>query len=154
VNESSIHVSQVIDGNSKELHLCERCAEESGLNVQNVMSIPEIFFGMAGGEESAEFLKRSCPHCHLRGSDFKKTGRLGCELCYEAFGEDLKPMLAAMHKGLIHKGKAPCAFQKGRETVSRLVTLRGDLDNAIKREDYEKAALVRDMIREAEHEAG
>ena len=153
-NEASIHVSQVIDGNSRELHLCDGCAEESGLNVQNVMSIPEILFGMAGGDESSGFLQRSCPHCHLRGTDFKKTGRLGCERCYATFGDDLKPMLSAMHKGLMHKGKVPGVVRKGVEVVARMAKLRGDLDAAIKREDYENAARVRDMIREAGHEAG
>jgi len=152
--EASIHVSQVIDGNSRELHLCEGCAEENGLNVQNVMSIPEILFGMAGGDETSGFLQRSCPHCHLRGTDFKKTGRLGCERCYETFGEDLKPMLAAMHKGVVHKGKVPGSARRGVEVESRMAKLRSDLDVAIKREDYENAARIRDMIREVEHEAG
>jgi len=153
-NEASIHVSQVVDGNSRELHLCEECAEESGLNVQNVMSIPEILFGLAGGDEITGLLQRSCPHCHLRGTDFKKTGRLGCERCYEAFGEDLKPMLAAMHKGVVHKGKVPGLDRRGMEATARVLKLRADLEAAIKREDYEGAARVRDMIQETEHDAG
>jgi protein arginine kinase activator len=153
-SEASIHVSQVIDGNSRELHLCEECAEESGLNVQNVMSIPEILFGLAGGDDASGFLNRRCPYCHLRGTDFKKTGRLGCERCYESFGEDLKPMLAAMHKGVTHKGKVPRTVRQVVEVKSRVVKLQGDLDDAIKCEDYERAAQVRDLIREAGHEAG
>lgn len=153
-NEASIHVSQVVDGHSRELHLCEGCAEESGLNVQNVMSIPEILFGLAGGDETSGFLNRSCPHCHLRGTDFKKTGRLGCERCYETFGEDLKPMLAAMHKGVQHKGKVPGRNRMGIEAASRLMKLQGDLESAVRREDYETAARVRDMIREVKHDAG
>jgi len=152
--EASIHVSQVINGNSRELHLCEECAEESGLNVHNVMSIPEILFGMAGGDEASGLMQRTCQHCHLRGTDFKKTGRLGCERCYETFSEDLKPMLSAMHKGEVHKGKVP-ERDRGRGNVAlRLIKLRGDLDAAIKHEDYETAARVRDMIREVEHEGG
>jgi protein arginine kinase activator len=152
-HEASIHVTQVINGVSRELHLCEGCAESSGLNVQSVMSLPEILFGMAGSDD-AKVLERRCPHCHMRGSDFKKTARLGCPRCYETFEAELRPMLAAMHKGGEHKGKVPAEAQKGMESVSRLTTLRQQLEKAVQREDYEEAARVRDLIREAEHGSG
>lgn len=153
-HEASIHVTQVVNGNSRELHLCEECAEESGLNVQNVMSIPEILFGMAGGDDDARLMQRCCPHCHLRGTDFRKTGRFGCERCYETFKEELRPMLSAMHKGILHKGKVPRRERKGLEIGARLAKLKGELDEAIRREDYEGAARIRDTIREVEHEVG
>ncbi len=153
-HEATIHVTQVIGGDSRELHLCEDCAEETGLNVQSVMSLPEILFGMAGGEEDKKALDRRCPRCHMRGSDFKKTGRLGCPHCYEAFSQELNPMLAAMHKGLNHTGKIPVREQKVMETASQLDDLRKKLERAIGTEDYEAAARLRDLIREAGHDAG
>lgn len=152
--ESSIHVTQVVEGNARELHLCEECAEASGLNVKNVMSIPDMLFGAGGGEDGAAFLKKACPHCHLRGSDFRKGGRLGCPLCYEAFMDDLKPMLSAMHKGGVHKGKIPRQNRQALAVKSYLLGLRRELEAAVKREDYEKAARLRDMLREAANEAG
>jgi protein arginine kinase activator len=153
-HEATIHVTQVIGGNSRELHLCEDCAEETGLNVQTVMSLPEILFGMSGTDEAAKALDRRCPRCHMRGSDFKKTGRLGCPHCYEAFSQELQPMLAAMHKGVKHAGKTPAREQKVMEIASRLADLRKRLEQAIGNEDYEDAARLRDLIREAEHDAG
>lgn len=152
--EASIHVSQVTEGNSRELHLCEACAEASGLNVKNVMSIPEILFGMAGVGETAESARRSCPQCHLRGTDFRKGGRLGCEVCYRTFEEELNPMLAAMHKGVTHKGKVPEVQRHASETEAKLGQLRRELDHAVKREDYEEAARVRDRLREAQDASG
>ncbi len=152
--ESTIHVTQVVDGNARELHLCPECAEESGLNVKNVMSIPEMLFGMAAGEDSAEMLKKTCPYCHLRGSDFRKGGRLGCPGCYEAFREELQPMLAAMHKGMEHKGKVPQVEREARQVASRAEELRKALETAIRREDYEEAARLRDRLRGESHEAG
>ncbi len=151
--ESSIHVTQVVDGNARELRLCEQCAEECGLNVKNVMSIPEILFG-GGGGDSAAFLNKTCTSCHLRGSDFRKGGRLGCAHCYETFAEDLKPMLAAMHKGVVHKGKIP---ESGRERLAarnHVLGLRRELDAAVKREDYEEAARLRDLLRGVADAAG
>lgn len=156
-HEATIHLTQMIDGQSRELHLCEDCAEESGLNVQSVMSIPEILFGMGttaeadseGGKPSG----KSCPHCHMRGVDFKKTGRLGCPRCYETFEAELGPMLAAMHKGSRHAGKVPVSRKEQLEKDSLVAQLRKQLREAIRLEHYEEAARLRDRIREAGHDA-
>jgi protein arginine kinase activator len=145
----------MVDGQSRELHLCEDCAEESGLNLQGVMSIPEILFGMGTPEASGEGGKasgKSCPQCHMRGCDFKKTGRLGCPSCYKTFEGELGPMLAAMHKGGRHTGKVPAALRAGLEKDSLVAQLRQQLEAAIRSEQYEEAARLRDRIREAGHD--
>lgn len=156
-HEATIHLTQVVNGQSRELHLCEDCAEESGLNVQNVMSIPELLFGMgaaeSGGAGEQKDAGKSCPHCHLRGQDFKKHGRLGCPRCYETFEAELAPMLAAMHKGPRHVGKIPESLRKGLEASGRLAELKARLEAALREEKYEEAALLRDQIREAGHGA-
>ena len=152
-HDATIHVTQVIDGKSRELHLCEHCAEESGLNVQNVMSLPDVLFGMAGtAEEDKESAARSCPGCHLRGADLKKTGRLGCPQCYRTFTRELAPMLAAMHKGVRHAGKCPTHGAAG--VPDGLEELRRQLGDAVREERFEEAARLRDRIRELDHDAG
>lgn len=155
-HEATIHLTQMIDGQSRELHLCEDCAEESGLNVQGVMSIPEILFGMGSAPEAdgegGKSSGKSCPHCHMRACDFKKTGRLGCPRCYETFSAELGPMLAAMHKGSRHAGKVPASLKEGLEKDALLAGLRKQLEDAIRKEQYEEAARLRDRIREAGHD--
>jgi protein arginine kinase activator len=155
-HEATIHLTQMIDGQSRELHLCEDCAEASGLNVQGVMSIPEILFGMGtpGEADSGEGKSsgKSCPQCHMRGCDFKKTGRLGCPSCYETFSAELGPMLAAMHKGGRHTGKVPESRCQGLEKEARLAQFQKQLQEAIRTEHYEEAARLRDQIREAGHD--
>jgi len=157
-NEATIHLKQVVNNQPKELHLCEGCAEESGMNVQNVMSIPEILFGLgslgAGPQENGASSTKRCPHCHMRDCDFKKTARLGCSHCYEAFADELGPMLAAMHKGTQHKGKIPDAFKATIEKSSLFSELHKQLEEAIRAEKYEEAAFLRDRIREAGNAAG
>jgi protein arginine kinase activator len=155
-HEATIHVTQVSGGKSRELHLCESCAEESGLNVQNVMALPEVLFGMAGAaEEDQEAAARSCPHCHMRGADFKKTGRLGCPQCYRTFARELAPMLAAMHKGPRHVGKTPAHGGTLPEAAGEpLDALRRLLADAVRDERFEEAARLRDRIRELDHDAG
>ena len=156
-HDATIHVTQVTDGKSRELHLCEHCAEESGLNVQNVMSLPEVLFGIAGAtEEDKEAAARSCPGCHLRGADLKKTGRLGCPQCYRTFAKELAPMLTAMHKGVRHVGKSPSHGAAGISAVAPdgLEELRRQLSEAVLAERFEDAARLRDRIRELGHDSG
>ncbi len=157
-NDATIHLTQMVDNQSKELHLCEGCAEESGMNVQNVMSIPEILFGFGTSnkksEEGGPASTKSCPSCHMRDCDFKKTARLGCARCYEAFSEELGPMLAAMHKGTKHTGKIPEYLREITEKTALCEDLQKALDRAVRDENYEEAALLRDRIREAGNVAG
>ncbi|MEI6563292.1 MAG: UvrB/UvrC motif-containing protein [bacterium] len=157
-HEATIHLTQMVDGQSRELHLCEECAEESGMNVQSVMSIPEILFGMGGGGNSAketdQVSRKSCPYCHMRDCDFRKTARLGCPRCYEAFSRELAPMLAGMHKGIRHLGKNPDYLRENLEKASRCEALRKQLEEAIQSEKFEEAASLRDLIREAENGPG
>jgi protein arginine kinase activator len=157
-NEATIHLTQMVENQSRELHLCEGCAEESGMNVQNVMSIPEILFGLGSpgtpAKENGQTSTRSCPHCHMRDCDFKKTARLGCPRCYEAFAEELGPMLAAMHKGTQHAGKIPGCLKETIAKAALCEELNKQLARAIRDEKYEEAALLRDRIREATHAAG
>ncbi|MEI8138735.1 MAG: UvrB/UvrC motif-containing protein [bacterium] len=155
-NDATIHVTQLVNNQSRELHLCEGCAEESGMNVQNVMSIPEILFGLGASEtkEEGQQSTSSCPHCHLRGCDFKKTARLGCPHCYEAFAKELGPMLAAMHKGIKHIGKIPEYLRQSLEKSALCEDLQRKLEGAIRDEKYEEAAFLRDRIREAGNAAG
>ena len=152
--EANIHLTQVVDGKAKELHLCEGCAEEHGLNIQNAMSLPEMLLGMGAPSSESGGPDKRCEQCHLRQSDYKKTARLGCPACYTAFGEELAPMLAAMHKGTRHLGKVPAgappaeAGDRG-DAATRLAALRKELEAAIRAENYEEAARVRDRILEA-----
>lgn len=147
-NEAVVHLTQVVDGEVRKLHLCESCAEESGVDIQNPISIADLFLGLgqglatnAGAEEAA------CPRCHLSRADFKKSGRLGCPFCYEFFGEELAPMLKAMHRGERHIGKRPARAEAAARADQTLVELRRRLDEAVAAEQYEAAAKIRDEIR-------
>lgn len=145
--DATIHVTQVVNGESREVHLCEACAEEHGLNVQNAMSVPELLFGLTQARGDKASPAKACPQCHLRQTDYKKRGRLGCPGCYEAFAEELAPMLASMHHALEHKGKVPQQHRTAAPAVTREELLR-QMETALKAEDYEAAARLRDRLKE------
>ncbi len=149
--EATIHLTQVVDGVVKKVHLCEQCAAKSGFDVHGPMSITDILLGMGGSETEQPVVPtkvpdRSCPRCHMRRVDFKKTGRLGCPACYEAFEDQLSPLLRVMHRHEQHKGKIPEREREHVQSSNELKVLKERLDKAIEDENYEEAARLRDMI--------
>ena len=94
-----------------------------------------------------------CPVCGFSQADFKKTGRLGCSACYDAFAEGLSGMLKNMHRGSIHTGKVPARLAVARRRSQELSSLQAALEKAVKEEHFEEAASLRDKIRLIELEA-
>lgn len=153
--EAVIHLTQIVDNQMSTFHLCESCAAEKGLEPGvNAGNFPLTDFlaqmGKAGGSDTAAG-NGSCTFCGLRLDDFKKTGRLGCSHCYVTFDAHLRGLLRRLHGGTQHVGKVylpPDPTQAQRQ--QRLSGLRRKLDKAVESEDFERAAQLRDEIRELE----
>lgn len=144
-NEAAVHFKQVHDGEVKEMYLCEECAAQKGFDIQSPMPLADLLFGVgvqheietAGGD-------KECPACHMRGSDFRKTSRLGCSVCYETFSDELMPFLAGMHKSCRHVGKVPA----GEKVAAEITSLQKTLEEAVASQNFEEAARLRDLISE------
>lgn len=141
-NEATVHLTQVINDTVKKVHLCEECAAKSGLDVQSPVSLTNLLLGLTSSTEDV-----ACPKCHMRRSDFKKNGRLGCPACYEAFEAELMPLIKSMHRGTQHVGKTPPHFQEFQDPREELAALEEQLRVAVAAENYEQAAQLRDRIR-------
>lgn len=149
-NQATTFLTLMVNDQVKKMHLCEPCAAESGLDGAHPISITDVLLGLGGKKEtSAELSPPTCPRCHMRFTDFKKTSRLGCQTCYEAFAAEMEPLLEAMHRGKQHVGKTPVRVSKPSPALARLAALKAALDAAVKAENYEEAARLRDQIREA-----
>lgn len=147
-NDASVHLTQVSDGSVKKLHLCQQCASQSGLNIDSAMSLTDVLFGLGATEEAdVGGVEKSCPVCHMRRTDFRKTSRLGCPTCYESFADELEPLLTGMHRGKTHAGKIPQGAARAMANDKPLADLRAQLSAAVKSEKYEEAARLRDLIR-------
>ena len=147
---ATLHITEIKSGETKALHLCENCAKEYLANVEPGTT-PADETQMDEGEfaisESPEQEEASCPECGITFKKFRSTGRLGCAHDYEVFRERLIPLLESIHGEHQHIGKCP----EQRPVVARrhqdLARLRSELKAAVKAEDYEKAARLRDEIR-------
>lgn len=151
--DASIHYTQIDKNEMQTLHLCEECAATKGLQPgANVGNFPLTDFlaqmGRPGAEGPAD---TACAFCGLTIEDFKKTGRLGCSHCYVTFDTHLSGLLRRLHGATQHVGKVylpPDPTQA--EQQERLAGLRRKLDHAVQSEDFERAAQIRDLIRNME----
>jgi len=84
--------------------------------------------------------------------DFQKKGRLGCGKCYGTFQKKLAELLKKIHGSDRHVGKTPYKEEKPRKGAEDLERLRGELEELIKKEEFEKAAVLRDRIKELERQ--
>jgi len=152
--EATVHLTQVVDGSVKKLHLCETCAAKSGFDLQGPISITDILLGLGGAMGAApEVEEKACPRCHLRRTDFKKTGRLGCPDCYDAFAGELVPLIKAMHRKDQHAGKVPSREGARTRLNAEVAALQKRLDQAVEGEDYEEAARLRDELQRCRQRA-
>jgi protein arginine kinase activator len=151
-NPATLHITEVLGENQfEELHLCEQCANKYLYEPQN-NKIGAAKGGAAEGREGDEALlgQHECPHCGIKFVEFRNTGRLGCPHDYQAFREDLLPLLENIHGEVRHSGKVPRRLPQNKESQSELIQLRNRLKQAVTKEDYEEAAKLRDSIKRLE----
>lgn len=169
-NTATIHYKSSINGSVNEKYLCSECAAKSGIGEKNKTSgmfhtidIVDSFFDnssdslfsglfgeMLGTKHSSSPVSGVCNGCGMRYNDFVKTGRLGCEKCYETFGNLLRPTLKRIHGNTSYFGKTPIGYEKEDETAEKILVLKEKLSKAVEEQEYEKAATYRDEIKELE----
>ncbi len=150
---ATVHLTQIVGDKMQKLDLCEDCAKTKGINDPTSFGLADLDLVLGLGasqqlEQAAGGVELKCPRCGFTQADFKKSGRLGCPECYVTFAEGLRGLLKTMHKGTRHTGKAPEALRATRENADRFKTLQAKLTKAIKDENYEQAAQVRDEIKQ------
>ncbi len=163
--EATVHVTQIVNGEKRESHLCEACArrEGEGMWLEPVFSVHKLLGGLldveaGGGFGAAPARSRvRCPNCGLTFADFKRLGHLGCSQCYETFDQQLEPVLRRIHGGTTHTGKVPARAGSALRRRREVERLRQELQAAVAKEEYERAAELRDRLRsleQAETDAG
>ena len=84
-----------------------------------------------------------CPQCNFDMNKIRKLGKVGCAMCYEVFEEELQPVLDKVNiRRNISKDK-----KNSININDEMRKLQSELNIAIGKEEYEKAAVIRDKIR-------
>lgn len=160
-NKATVHVTKIVNNNKQEFNICEECAREmDGLNFNDSLNFgtPFSFQNILSGimdyvSQPAQSIKSSdlvCENCKTSYREFKEQGLLGCSECYRYFNSTIMPVVKRVQGNVEHTGKIP--NKSGKDIIERkkLIKLKEDLQKAIALEEYEKAAEIRDMIRQVQ----
>jgi protein arginine kinase activator len=152
--QAVFHLTDIQPSGEKiERHLCERCASEVGLMAEKPGQASEQLekFIHAAKQTIGTLHSLVCPECGISYVEFRNQGLLGCPNDYDVFKEVLVPLLERAHEGGTHHvGKSPRSLGLPRTTQQDVQRLKRLLEEAVTAEDYERAAELRDRIRNLE----
>lgn len=151
---ATTHVKTIVNGKLTEHHLCAECAAKATGWGFDFSSLLGGLFGSAGKTEV-----RRCEHCGASFAEITKTGKLGCEHCYETFRTELTPVIQKLHGAAHHVGKKPGGSalrvmptpgKLQKVDTTPLEQKKRELQKAIEAQEFERAAVLRDEIKEME----
>lgn len=149
-NNATIHFTKIINGHIEERHLCEECAKENNeFDFELPFSFQKLFTGLITpmGEEKQDVKNVSCPKCGLSYKKFMEVGKFGCDKCYKTFRNDVKSLLKGIHGHSEHKGKISKDYRDIISQKKEIDSLKAQLAESIDKEDFERAAFLRDEIK-------
>lgn len=160
--EASVHLTNYLNGQKAEIHLCQQCAIEKGYldaddesyTIQDLLS---GFFNaqanLATKDESNQRTEHQlvCPQCQMTYQRFNKIGKFGCSKCYQNFSSFLNPIFRRLHSGnTSHTGKIPKRQHVHLQHQRLIQNYRDQLQEFVKEEKFEEAAELRDKIKDLE----
>ncbi|MCH5186007.1 MAG: UvrB/UvrC motif-containing protein [Oscillospiraceae bacterium] len=93
---------------------------------------------------------KRCPVCGKSYFEFEKSGKLGCDGCYDTFRDELRVLLRQIHSNSTHRGKIPAESAGEIKKKRYYEDLKKQLAKAVRDEDYEKAAKLHKEIKSIE----
>src|SRR5262245_37732058 len=155
---ATFHITELEGGKHHELHFCEECARQyltqgsveasSSATMAGALA-QQLAIGQTA-EELARLDQKACPVCGITFFEFRNQGRLGCPHDYVFFERELTPLIANIHGESRHVGKHPPGRAGASDQQTELIRLRREMEDAKTKEHYERAAKIRDQIRELE----
>lgn len=166
-NKATVHLTEIVNDLITKLNLCESCAKQKGAEAEQHFGIADLLSALSDVEQPtapaapgavAGPSKNKCARCGLTYEDFKKIGRLGCGECYKAFRTSLVPLLKRIHGSNQHIGKSPSPqamdeLKTNNKRHEELEQAKQDLQKAVRNEEFEEAAALRDKIKFLEKKA-
>lgn len=95
--EAEVFIKAVVDGHICEIPLCMNCAGISGY-AENPASFSNFSVSETG---------YACEKCGMTLDGIIKSGKAGCDECYNIFRDKFDKMISSVHGNAVHKGKVP-----------------------------------------------
>ncbi len=158
VNDATTHVKRVVNGEYEEYMLCADCAHEMGFDNVFDSAMPDMFGGLIKSIFGTALPARSqatrCDVCGSTYGDITNIGKVGCAHCYELFLSQILPSVKRIHGNTVHCGKRPSMQERADITEktpdNEVENLKAELTKAVEEQNFERAAELRDMIKERE----
>lgn len=162
LNEATIHYTEIANGVKTEHHICNECAKELDLSYYSDVLNSEFPFAklltgllaskmMVEQESDNPMVHVVCPKCGMNYDEFTKVGKFGCAECYNVFGPLIEEHMKKLHGNSLHRGKTyrnPNGKAiKDVNEANTIEILTAKLKEAIKFENFEEAAKLRDEIK-------
>ena len=155
IREANVFYTEIVDGDKKnEHHLCSQCAKDldqyTGLFDKD-FSLSKLLSGILGdvfeNDENKDYRQIVCPTCNTSYDDFIKNSMFGCKDCFEVFNLLINDNIKQIHGNDKHVG----IFSDEDKEIE---ILKQKLEDAIKIEDFEQAAILRDKIKTIKEDNG
>lgn len=176
-NEATFFYRENVNGQKKNYNLCADCAreyeEEGKIPAQNTnpfegfeqlfmnpfKSMDKFFSGLFGEKGTVQSAlgsgksSKTCS-CGMTFRDFMDDGMAGCPSCYETFESELEPTVKRIHGRTVHEGRTPARFREKLDLRKKIENLEKERDEAVRKENYERAAELRDQLNDLRKSAG
>ena len=149
-NPATVFMQQLVAGHKTEMRLCQEC---SSLKMDMPISFENLFQGFLTSLQSMTVNRPGnnpsapCARCGLTCEQLKKTGKLGCEACYQAFAAEIESLFKSVQGATRHEGKIPRRMGVDMRMRREADVLRKQLKEAVDAENFEEAARLRDQLR-------
>ena len=172
--QANTHIKTIVNGELTEMNLCSECAAKQGygngmFNLNQFFDIGSLMSGFMNDVATTALApEKRCPNCGITFAQISKGGRVGCAKCYDVFYDRLLPSIKRIHGNTVHTGKklrkpqlqsgesVSSANSVGAEVKkpSELDVLNRQMQAAVKNQEFEKAAQLRDKINELKANQG
>lgn len=153
-NVATIRIQQSVNGEKTDTYLCGNCSGD----IEMLLLLENIFHGFLSKPSAnhtpvfkasarRKVQQPTCASCGITFEELKQEGTLGCAACYQSFYGILEPLLINAHAAVYHEGKLPKRGGIALKRQRQLDKLRGHMQEAIDLEDFDRAAFLRDKIR-------
>ncbi|MFM1866975.1 MAG: hypothetical protein RL591_383 [Planctomycetota bacterium] len=150
-NPATVHETLVENGVKTEVHLCAEHAVERGLIVPGphgpALVVAKLLQGQLSAQQPARRAVKTCPTCGSTMQSIREVGLAGCPLCYRHFEEELGALINRAQGGAtVHVGRHPAHAAELVDRAALRNKLARELREAVSREEYERAAKIRDRL--------
>lgn len=137
----STYFTLVSGGKAESFGCCQACPVVTAPVAGGLLPSVELGYKLSVPSPTG---RGRCPSCGFRWQDFERTHRIGCPTCYQAHTEQVLATIARLQPGMAHQGRRPQALTADRQ--AKLAACQALLAEAVKEEDFESAAALRDQI--------